>query len=320
MTSATDLVIGVDGGGTKTVAWLAPLSDDGTGLVLGRGRGGPGNPRAAGFEAAQASIDAAIAAAFADANVPRGRVAAASLCLSGAGRPAEQIRLTQWADARDVAQLTQVTGDAEPILAAASPENWGIALISGTGSLAWGRNRLGEVARNGGWGYLLGDQGSAYAIALSGLRYAVLAADDRGPATELLSAFQRQLDAATPADLIDRIYSAEMTHERLASMAVVVFDTAPHDATAEFIIESAARQLYFLVDALARRLNLATGDYPLAVSGSVLLNQPSLRALLDSMLREAESTPREILVVEQPVRGAVTLARIAANNSSHTAP
>ncbi len=312
MTVASDLVIGVDGGGTKTDAWLAPLQDDGTGIVLGRGRAGPGNPRAAGFEVAQASIDAAIEAAFADAKLPRDRVTAACLCLSGAGRPAEQIRLSQWADARGVAQFTQVTGDAEPILAAASPENCGIALISGTGSLAWGRNRAGEVARNGGWGYLLGDQGSAYAIALAGLRHAVLAADDRGPATELLAAFQRQLDAATPADLIDRIYSAEMTRERLASLAVVVFDTAPHDETAEFLIESAARQLYFLVDALARRLNLPTGDYPLAISGSVLLNQEPLRALLASMLSEAESTPREMIVVEQPARGAVALARIAA--------
>ena len=67
------LVIGVDGGGTKTVAWLAPLDDPANTIVLGRGQAGPGNPRAAGFDIAQANIAAAIAAAFADAEVASSR-------------------------------------------------------------------------------------------------------------------------------------------------------------------------------------------------------------------------------------------------------
>lgn len=320
MTSATDLVIGVDGGGTKTVAWLAPLSDDGTGLVLGRGRAGPGNPRAAGFEVAQASIDAAIDAAFADANVPRGRVAAASLCLSGAGRPAEQSRLMQWADARGLAQITRVTGDAEPILAAASSENWGIALIAGTGSLAWGRNRAGTVARSGGWGYLIGDEGSAYAIALAGLRAATQAADGRGPATELLPRFQQQLAAAAPQDLIERIYGPDMTRERIASLAIVVFDAAARDTIAQQIVDSAAADLADMAAALVQPLNLPAGEYPLALAGSVLGQQATLRQRVLDRLHQTAAAPGTVSIVTEPVRGAVTLARIAANDPSHSAP
>ena len=314
MASSMDLVIGVDGGGTKTVAWLAPLSDDGTGQVLGRGRAGPGNPRAAGFEVAQASIDAAIEAAFADANVPRGPVAAASLCLSGAGRPAEQSRLTQWADARSLAKITRVTGDAEPILAAASSENWGIALIAGTGSLAWGRNRAGDVARSGGWGYLIGDEGSAYAIALAGLRAATQAADGRGPATELLSRFQQQLAAAAPQDLIERIYGSDMTRERIALLAIVVFDAAANDLVAQQIVDTAATDLADMAAALVQSLNLPVGEYPLALAGSVLEQQETLRQRVLARLHQTATEPGEVRIVSEPVCGAITLARIAASN------
>ncbi len=312
MTSLIDLVIGVDGGGTKTVAWLTPLIDDGTGRVLGCGRAGPGNPRAAGFEVAQASIDSAIDSAFADANVPRGRVAAASLCLSGAGRPAEQSRLTQWADARGLAQITRVTGDAEPIIAAATSENWGIALIAGTGSLAWGRNRAGDVARSGGWGYLIGDEGSAYALALAGLRAATQAADGRGPSTELLSRFQQQLGAAAPQDLIERVYCPDMTRERIASLAIVVFDAAMSDFVAQQIVDTAAIDLAEMVTALIQPLSLPVGEYTLALAGSVLEQQETLRQRVLDRLQQTVAEPGDVRIVSEPVCGAVTLARIAA--------
>ena len=113
-----DLVIGVDGGGTKTVAWLAPLEDGGD--VLGRGQAGPGNPRAVGFETALANIDAAIDAAFAAAGLPRQTVTSACFGLAGAGRSSEQEHILAWAEQRGIAQRVRVTGDAEPILAAAS--------------------------------------------------------------------------------------------------------------------------------------------------------------------------------------------------------
>jgi N-acetylglucosamine kinase-like BadF-type ATPase len=130
-------IIGVDGGGTKTVAWIAPLDDDMNSVVLGRGQSGPGNPRAVGFEVAQANIAAAIEAAFADAKLPSQTAATACFGLAGAGRAIEQQRIVAWGQQRGIARSVAVTGDAEPILAAASPDNCGIALICGTGSLAW---------------------------------------------------------------------------------------------------------------------------------------------------------------------------------------
>ncbi len=307
------LVLGVDGGGTKTVAWLAPLDDVGSGEILGRGHAGPGNPRAAGFETAQANIEAAIAAAFADARLPQQTVATACFGLAGAGRAAEQEQITAWALARGIARRVQVTGDAEPILAAAAPDNVGIALISGTGSLAFGRNAAGETARCGGWGYLLGDEGSGYAIALAGLRAAVRAADGRGPATDLLPAFLRELAAATPHELVARAYSPEMTRERLAGLAGIVFDLRSTDAVAEQIVAAAADELAELVATVARQLRLPKSGYTLAMTGGVLLHQLNYldqfaQALVGKCL-ELGSRPAHWMLVEEPVRGAVALAR-----------
>ena len=309
MDSTAPLVLGIDGGGTKTVAWLAPLGGPGAATeVLGRGTTGPGNPRAVGFEAAQANINAAIEQAFADANLPRQSVTAACFGLAGCGRTDEQQRMTEWAEGRGIAYMLQVTGDAEPLLAAASPENWGIALICGTGSLAWGRNQRGQSARCGGWGYLIGDDGSAYAIALAGLRAAVRAADGRGNPTVLLSHFLVQLGVSEPEELVGKIYVPEMTVERIASMAMTVFKSAPSDAVAEKIIATAAKELARMTAALVGRLQLPTRGFPLALAGSVLLNQAHFRRLVGSEIAMRGLQPSEVTVAE-PVSGAVILAR-----------
>jgi N-acetylglucosamine kinase-like BadF-type ATPase len=313
--TSPSLVIGVDGGGTKTVAWLAPLGDTSNAILLGRGQAGPGNPRAAGFDVAQANIAAAIVAAFVDAGLPRGAVAAACFGLAGAGRDIEQQRLAAWATDRGIARAVRVTGDAEPILAAASSDNCGVALICGTGSLAWGRSRDGEIGRTGGWGYLLGDEGSAYAIARAGLTAVMQAVDGRGPATVLLQRFQEELQATNSAELIDRIYGPEMTRERLAALATVVFAAADSDQAAQGIVGAAADDLAKMVAVLCRRLALAAKEYTLALAGSVILNQSRLRSFLRARLEQHACSPREMQLVYEPVRGAVALARVVAQTN-----
>jgi len=309
--SISPFVLGIDGGGTKTVAWLAPRAE---GQILGRGHAGPGNPRAAGFDVALANIDAAIAAAFADANLPRAEVAAACFGLAGAGRATEQQQIEAWATSRGIAQRVKVTGDAEPILAAASPDNVGVVLICGTGSLAWGRNAAGETARCGGWGYLLGDEGSGYAIALAGLRAAMRAADGRGPATDLLAGLMSVLKATSPEELVSRVYGPEMNRERLAGLASVVFEYRSTDGTAQQIIAEAARGLAELVATVAKQLhlNLPPKDFTLALAGGTLLHQLNYRerflAALPSGGANSWATSR-VIVVEEPVQGAVALAR-----------
>ena len=305
MANPAPRLIGIDGGGTKTVAWLASMSGD----VVGRGIAGPGNPRAVGFETAQANIDAAIDDAFDDAKQPRESVAAACFGLAGCGRADEQRQMVAWSERRGIAYMIKVTDDAEPILAAAAPNNFGVALICGTGSLAWGRRECGETARAGGWGYLIGDEGSGYAIALAGLRAAVCAADGRGPTTELLARFQEVLQADNPNELIGRVYQPEMSREKIASLARAVFEVGPTDAVASEILRDGALQLAKMVAAVVERLRLSPGAYPLALAGGVLRNQPAYRQLLGDELNLLGAAPASATLVTEPVRGAVELAK-----------
>ncbi|MEX2176849.1 MAG: BadF/BadG/BcrA/BcrD ATPase family protein [Pirellulaceae bacterium] len=306
------LVIGVDGGGTKTLAWLASAVDNGSGAVLGRGLAGPGNPRAVGFEVAQANIAAAIAAAFADAARSPAQVAAACFGLAGAGRADEQARIATWATSAGIARHVRVCGDAELVLAAATHERAGVALICGTGSLAWGRSAAGQTARCGGWGYLLGDEGSGYAIALAGLRAAARATDGRGTPTELLALFQKQLGAGEPHELIARVYAPEMTRERLAALAPIVFEAAATDAVAQRIVKQAAGELTDLVSSVVWRLDLEPHGYTLAVAGGTILHGLNYLQGVVANLTDGEDLPSQVVLVEEPVRGAVALARALA--------
>ena len=303
------LVLGVDGGGTKTAAWLAAAHPDDSNEILGRGTAGPGNPRAVGFETAQRNILTAIAAAFEDAKLGHQPVAVACFGLAGAGRPEEQQRIKHWAHEQKIAPRMLVVGDAEPVLAAAAPDNVGIALICGTGSLAWGRNAKGIVARTGGWGYLIGDEGSGYAIAVAGLRAAMQAADGRGPATTLLTEFQRHLAIERPEQIIDRIYDSAKTRRQIAELAAIVFAAAEHDDVARELLIHAAADLATMVKSLATRLGFSRNAYRLALAGGVLIHQPTFRQMLLDELARMQVEPETSTLVAEPVRGAIELAR-----------
>lgn len=309
----TALVLGVDGGGTRCTAVVAagpgasephaPLT------ILGRGAAGPANPRVAGFAAAQANLAAAIAGAREAAGIGAVRLAAARLGLAGVGRAEERTRMMAWAaeavDADDVAVVT----DAEILFAAGTQPAWGLVLIAGTGSLALGRTDTGAVERCGGWGPLLGDEGSGYWIALAGLRAAARMADGRGPATALLATFQRRLGAAAPGDLASRVHDAAWGRDRIAALAAdVVLAATAGDGVAQRIVAEAVEELAALVATLVRRLGLAAGGYPLRLAGGLLCHAPALRGPLLERLAAAGVAPAETLVVDDPAAAAVRMA------------
>ncbi|MEO2026103.1 MAG: BadF/BadG/BcrA/BcrD ATPase family protein [Fuerstiella sp.] len=299
------LVIGVDAGGTSTVAWIGEVSDATSERPLGRGQAGPGNPRSVGFDHATQAITAAITAAFEQANLTAARVASVCLCVAGAGRAAEQEQLKSWAKSQGFADRVTVMDDAEPILAAASRDSIGIALISGTGSLALGRNGDGQVDRVGGWGYLFGDEGSGYSIAMAGLQAAAQAADGRGEKTLLLNGFMERFGVRTPAGLIESVYGAALSRQQLAACCTVVFEAAPNDDVAQEVLDTAGTELSEMVTTLAQKLGFESSSFPLGLAGGVLLNQPTFRS--DVIGRIGISSDR-VVDVPCPVAGALMIA------------
>ncbi|MEQ9408690.1 MAG: BadF/BadG/BcrA/BcrD ATPase family protein [Fuerstiella sp.] len=300
------LVIGVDAGGTKTSAWIAPLRSEADNIPLGRGQGGPGNPQALGFKNAFQEIECAIREAMAAADDSICRVERLCICAAGAGRAPDQIRIREWAEQKGFAQQVRVATDAEAVLAAASPESVGVILICGTGSLAWGRNAAGETYRAGGWGYLIGDEGSAWAIAMAGLRAAARAADRRGPQSTLLAELTTALQLDDASGLIEYVYGESNSRARLAGLAGHVFACAAgNDPVATEIVDRAAQELAVMIDTVATRLQLPS-ETALGLTGGVIINQHDFRR---RVLRFLQHRIQHVHLVTEPVSGAVTLAR-----------
>jgi N-acetylglucosamine kinase-like BadF-type ATPase len=198
-----------------------------------------------------------------------------------------------------------VVHDAELILATAGVRA-GIALISGTGSVAWGRTHTGAQARAGGWGYLLGDEGSGYAIARDAVRHALHRADC-GLAPDLLT---ERLVAACglthPGQLLDHFY-ATSNRRYWARRSGVVYDlAAAGDPAATTLVSTAAQDLTRIVQQVHDRLDRPT-DLPVVLGGGILVNQPVLREALGKALALHGLTDLRVLDRE-PAHGAVRLA------------
>src|SRR5262249_25550754 len=133
---SADLVLGIDGGGTRTVALLATRRPGGW-QVLGRGEAGPSNRQTVGTVAALAALDEATDRAFAAAGKQRHTVRAACLGLAGAGRLGDQEVVHEWAARKSLAARVDVIEDAALLLAAGTPEGCGVAVVAGTGSMAF---------------------------------------------------------------------------------------------------------------------------------------------------------------------------------------
>lgn len=304
------VVLGIDGGGSKTNAWLARREESGEWTTIGRGTGGPSNPQAVGFETAFQNLDRAIDSAFADARLNPVQVAAACGALAGAERDADRRQVEQWAQKRNLAARLQLVHDALPLLAAGTPQGWGVALIAGTGSFAFGQNERGETARAGGWGYLLGDEGSGYVIALAALKAAAQAADQRAPETTLLGRFLQKFGLKQPLDLIGVVYQGKVDRATIASWSDLAFaEAAAGDAVAAQIIGDAARELALTVAAVCRRVGFTERPYPLAVTGGLLIHHAAYRQLLARELAHAGFPADPIGIVTDPVAGSVVLAQ-----------
>jgi N-acetylglucosamine kinase-like BadF-type ATPase len=305
------LLLGVDGGGTSTVAWLA----DATGVVLGRGLAGPSNSKAVGMPAALAALEQAVDEAFRSAGVPPRPVEVACLGLAGFGRPDDQRVLRDWSDGRHVARLLLPVTDGDLVIAAGTPDGWGVGVIAGTGSIAVGRDRGGRTARAGGWGPLIGDEGSAYAVVLTALRLVARRADGRDPApaapdpltTHLLAA----LGTSDIPGLIPALHAPVMDRAQIAGLAPAVLAAAGEDpGVVDDVLAPAGRALAELVTAVARALGWTGGDLALACAGGFLLAAEAVMDALLGALRHAGYAPH-VRPVTEPVSGAVILARNA---------
>ncbi len=301
--------LGIDAGGTKTKVIIGEIVD-GERRTIATAVGGSGNPRCVGFDVALNTIRTTIQNAYASAGIDRATADTACLSIAGAGRAEEQRRILHWCETGGIAYKATVVGDAECLLSAALDDDRssGIAVIAGTGSMAWGRSDSGETARAGGWGYLLDDEGSGYWIAAKALRHVCMAGDARKSSTSLVASVLDHLKLAEPKELIAWCYGGSDPKARIASIAPLVFDECERDPVAMEIVESGAVEIAKLVVAVARDRAFQSRGFTLACTGSLLLKQPRYRELVAAELGRQNASPREMVCVDDPAVGALRIA------------
>jgi N-acetylglucosamine kinase-like BadF-type ATPase len=293
-------ILGVDGGGTKTLALLGNIDGD----VLARGISGPSNYNAVGFEVACSALESAVNAACSGY---AGEISALCLGLSGAGRKEDIERFRNWAVHKFPKALVQVVSDAEILLQAGAPSGPGLALICGTGSVGYGRTVKGELIRAGGWGYLFGDEGSGFAIGVAALQAVTQAYDGRGRQTLLSDLVLRRYNLRTPPELVREIYDNASPQLAIASLADLVEQAAVGgDSVAVTILEKSAQELARIVAAVYSKLG--TSAAPLAIAGGTILHGRHLMKAFHQACRLEKLRFTTVHNVAEPARGALTLA------------
>src|SRR5687768_13611742 len=230
-------VLGIDAGGTKTVCYLADVN----GTIIGEGRGGGANLQAHGELEVEKVLHGVIEEAVGDrAILPIG------VCLGVAGVDrAEDDRIVRAIMRRlGFRAHTLVVNDALVALVAGTGDDPGVVLIAGTGSIAYGVNTEGYAARSGGWGYVLGDEGSGYWIGRQALTAVVRAADGRGPRTQLTSLILEHFQLTQVAGLVREVYDKGLRRQAVAALGGVVDRArADGDVAASEILRGAGEEL-----------------------------------------------------------------------------
>ena len=279
----TAIVVGVDGGGSKTLVTVA--DDRGTEVVTVEG--GASAVRPGAMEASSTTIAAAVRDALAAGGMSHVLPKVLCVGVAGVGREPERQALWQSLTGADLAEEVVVHTDATIALDDAFGEGPGILLIAGTGSIAYGRGPTGARARCGGWGPVIGDEGSGSWLGRRALSIVTAAHDGREPETTLTGAV---LTAAQVDQLEDLIpWAAAATPAMLAGLAPAVASAAEGgDLRANALLSIAAEELALHVRALARQL---FGDEqaaaPLAFAGGLLTRGSLLRKRLEHRLKSA---------------------------------
>lgn len=298
------LFLGVDGGGsTLRVAVVDDKLEPLCAL-----RDSSANPNLIGHEAAQALIRRSIGQALAKANLQPADISAAAIGVAGASSTHSREWLLQTLEPALPATLRVPSSDLEIALVGALAQRFGILLLAGTGSAAYGIALAGERLQIGGWGYLLGDEGSSYWIGRQLLRHLISVYDSDAlvDSDPLSSHCLRSLGLKQPRELIAWLYRAdEAPAARIAGLARIVIDLAKQgNDTATDILDQAARLLVAQIEILRERLDFA--DAPVAFAGGLLSNDNYLSNLVSRQL----GLVRRPVAKYPPVIGAALLAKL----------
>lgn len=300
---AQRFVMGIDGGGTKTLAAVLDLQE----RRLHLGHGGPSNPDSAGPEKAGLALLEAAGEAARSASVKLDDLHAAVLAIAGTDTPAVQRHVRARAP-----QSWIVVNDVVGAWATATGARPGVAVISGTGSNVFGVGVDGRCWRAGGWGHVLGDEGSGYWIGLRALSAVLHDRDGSGPSTLLSDAALDFFDVDSVQALVNLVYGKPLSKSEIAAFAVrAATDAEQGDAVATAIYRQGSIELGAQIAAVIAHAGL-TGAFPVGLVGSAFkAGEVFVGPLREEIARLAPQAQTDVVKLP-PVAGALMLAIEAA--------
>lgn len=299
-------VIGIDGGGTKTL--LKAVLDSGQELFCTTG--GPLNICSTTKEKISETLTTMLSEMLKSMD---GEAICKGICIGAAGlsnQETEPFLRSVVANVFPNAPL-HITSDADIGLCGALGQEWGIILIVGTGSICYGHNIEGKHWQCGGAGHLLEDEGSGYAIGRDILRAVLRNLDGRENPTVLMDLLAKEYGMASRESIVDFTYAhssgwSEKAH--IASLAPLLGQACDQgDKVALEIARNAAMELYALAIPVIRMLELESG--PLSLAGSILIKEKYVRQPLSDLLFLKYPGMKIIQPIGQPVDGALMLAK-----------
>ena len=295
-------VLGIDAGGTKTVCLLA----DERGNILSEGRGGGANLHTSGELDVEKVLHEVMETAIGDRDITP-----AAVCLGIAGVDRDDEARTVRAIIRRIGYKSRivVVNDALVALVAGAGNAPGIVIIAGTGSIVYGRNARFEAARAGGWGHIIGDEGSGYWIGREALAAIVRAVDGRGPDTRLTEDVLAHFNIDDTSRLPRIVYDRELPRMSVAALGPIVQQASDlGDAVASGILERAADELVLAARSVATRLEMRGDEFAFVLAGGVFRVVPWLAYEVTRRLVEVAPRSHVRLLEQEPASGAVGLA------------
>ena len=295
--------LGIDGGGTKTTC---AVGDDSS--VLATASAGPSNIVRVGEATTRESLHQAVRQACAAAGITPSQVLRTCVGGSGAARP-ELAAIVREFLAEMLSTPVEVVGDMQIALEAAFDEGPGVIVIAGTGSIAYGRDRQRKTVRAGGWGFAIGDEGSAHWIGRAAV-IALLRASDQNEAagdSALAAALFRAWGVRSLSDLARAANSVPPPDFSALFPAVL----ATKDELAAQVLRSAGRELAQVADIAIGRLfaKAEPGPVPVGMVGGVFRHAELVRQVFYNELRRLDPRAEVIPQVVEPVEGALRMAR-----------
>lgn len=294
--------LGIEGGGTKTIAILGSDKE-----ILGMILVGATNYHSTGKEEVSKEIGKIISWLKIEKNIDVNEIQ--GICFGGAGidcKADDEVMEKLFCSMNYKGKL-HICNDSVVALVGANGCHKGAMLISGTGSVAYGISRKGEPTRVGGWGHLIDDEGSGYAIARDGLKKIMESYDGRGQETLLWDRIKKKLNIARHEELIQFIYAHDTQKQHIAALAPCVIELSGKDYVADNILKESINGLCKMVIALSERMELM--KFSLGLNGSLLLKSEVYRKLFTERIAELLPEVYVHLPYKDAAYGALVLAR-----------